>query len=209
MGWAAMRSHIIWDGRQLHWLNGSGRAPRAWKSGALCRLLTRMPHLGWDSVTPCPARWTPGRQLSARLGGDCLLPTCSNPPIRHAHDGFPGIAGAWRARWCAATALSRDFPDFLEDFLPGGRAPHTGEVFRGPAMARTLERIAGTKGEAFYRGELAERIAAQCRRPRRRSHSPSTIWRGTGGSGSSPIALAIPRCAPARDPRPTDRDWRR
>ena len=44
--------------------------------------------------------------------------------------------------------------------MPRGRAPEPGEKFSFPAQAKTLQRIAETKGEAFYRGELAEKIAA-------------------------------------------------
>ena len=44
--------------------------------------------------------------------------------------------------------------------MPGGRAPAPGELFRLPAQADTLEMIARTGGEAFYRGELAEAMAA-------------------------------------------------
>jgi gamma-glutamyltranspeptidase/glutathione hydrolase len=44
--------------------------------------------------------------------------------------------------------------------MPRGRAPAPGEKFSFPAQAKTLQRIAETKGEAFYKGELAEKIAA-------------------------------------------------
>jgi gamma-glutamyltranspeptidase/glutathione hydrolase len=47
--------------------------------------------------------------------------------------------------------------------MPGGRTPQAGEHFRCPAQARTLQQIAQTKGEAFYRGALAEKIAAASR----------------------------------------------
>ena len=44
--------------------------------------------------------------------------------------------------------------------MPRGRAPEPGEKFSFPAQAKTLQRIAETRGEAFYQGELAEKIAA-------------------------------------------------
>jgi gamma-glutamyltranspeptidase / glutathione hydrolase len=47
--------------------------------------------------------------------------------------------------------------------MPGGRAPRAGDIFRFPDQAKTLEKIAATRGEAFYRGELAERIEAHAR----------------------------------------------
>jgi len=45
-------------------------------------------------------------------------------------------------------------------FAPEGRAPCVGEIFRNPAQVHSLELIAKTNGEAFYRGELAQKIAA-------------------------------------------------
>jgi gamma-glutamyltranspeptidase/glutathione hydrolase len=54
--------------------------------------------------------------------------------------------------------LYKDFSDFAAAFLPGGKAPLTGELFRFPEQAQTLASIAETKGESFYRGELAKRI---------------------------------------------------
>jgi gamma-glutamyltranspeptidase/glutathione hydrolase len=44
--------------------------------------------------------------------------------------------------------------------LPGGRAPQTAELFQSPRQARTLEEIAATLGESFYRGRLADQILA-------------------------------------------------
>ena len=54
----------------------------------------------------------------------------------------------------------RDQPGFSACFAPEGRPPKVGEMFRNPDQADTLEKIAATNGEAFYRGELAEKIAA-------------------------------------------------
>ena len=51
-------------------------------------------------------------------------------------------------------------PGFAEAFLPDGRAPKPGELFRFPDHAATLEQIAATNGEAFYRGELAAKLEA-------------------------------------------------
>jgi gamma-glutamyltranspeptidase/glutathione hydrolase len=58
----------------------------------------------------------------------------------------------------------KDVPGFAEHFMPNGRAPEAGEKFAAPAHARTLKRIAETKGAAFYRGELAESMAAHSRK---------------------------------------------
>src|SRR5581483_2873925 len=79
--------------------------------------------------------------------------------IRYAADGYmvsPTIARLWSNQ----VARLRDVPGFAAHFLPNGRAPQAGERFVAPAHARTLARIAETKGEAFYRGDLAEKMVA-------------------------------------------------
>jgi gamma-glutamyltranspeptidase/glutathione hydrolase len=52
---------------------------------------------------------------------------------------------------------------FAEHFLPHGRAPRVGETFASPALAATMETIAATGGDAFYRGALAEAMVAHAR----------------------------------------------
>jgi gamma-glutamyltranspeptidase/glutathione hydrolase len=84
------------------------------------------------------------------------------PAIRYASDGYavsPIVAGKWAA---AVEALPHEL-GFAEHFMPQGRAPRAGEVFRCPPMARTLEQIAATHGHAFYRGELAEAMVAHAK----------------------------------------------
>jgi gamma-glutamyltranspeptidase/glutathione hydrolase len=61
-------------------------------------------------------------------------------------------------KWDAATPLLKSMPGFAQSFLPWGRAPEVGELFRFPAAARALKLIAATKGEAFYRGEIAQAL---------------------------------------------------
>jgi gamma-glutamyltranspeptidase/glutathione hydrolase len=54
----------------------------------------------------------------------------------------------------------KDFDQWMATFAPNGHAPLPGEVFQSEAHATTLEAIAHTEGESFYRGEIADRIAA-------------------------------------------------
>jgi gamma-glutamyltranspeptidase/glutathione hydrolase len=116
-----------------------------------------MPFRGWESVT-VPGAVSAWGDLSARFG---KLPFVDlfELAIGYASRGYhvtPVIAELWRR---GADELSGQ-PGFAECFLPGGRAPTAGELFRSEAMARTLQLIAETRGEAFYRGELAVKIAA-------------------------------------------------
>ncbi|MDQ4136172.1 MAG: gamma-glutamyltransferase family protein, partial [Pseudomonadota bacterium] len=149
---------ILWDGKELHGLNASGRSPAGWTperfgSGA-------MPERGWESVT-VPGAVSAWVDLSTRFG---KLPfaTLFEPAIDLADRGFhvsPTIAALWRR----AQDLLGHQPGFAEGFLPSGRAPAAGELFINKPLARSLRLIAETKGEAFYRGELARRIAAFAR----------------------------------------------
>jgi gamma-glutamyltranspeptidase/glutathione hydrolase len=147
---------ILWDGKKMHGLNASGRAPAAWTPDRF-KGLKQMPQRGWDSVTVpgCVAAWV---ELSAKFGklpfGDLF-----EPAIKYAQDGFmvsPTIARLWANQ----VPELKSQPGFAEAFMPRGRAPEAGEKFAFPGQAKTLKLIAETKGEAFYKGELAEKIAA-------------------------------------------------
>lgn len=147
---------IIWDGKELHGLNASGRSPAAW-SPAHFNGMREMPKRGWDSVT-VPGAVSAWIELSERFG-KLPLQTLFEPAIGYAERGYhvsPVIAAVWERN---ADELHRQ-PGFAEAFMPGGRAPLAGEIFRSDALASSLRLIAETRGEAFYRGELAEKIAA-------------------------------------------------
>lgn len=151
---------IVWDGRDLHGLNSSGRSPAAWTPE---RFAGRdgMPHLGWDAVT-VPGAVAAWAELSRRFGR-LALEEVAAPAIRFARDGFavtPTVARLWSR---AAESLG-DQPGFAACFLPEGHAPRAGEVFRSEAHARTLEAIAASGGEAFYRGALARAMVADAAR---------------------------------------------
>src|SRR5690606_39394929 len=57
--------------------------------------------------------------------------------------------------WSRGASQLADQPGFRETFMPAGRAPLPGEIFTNLPLARTLETIALTRGDAFYRGDLA------------------------------------------------------
>jgi gamma-glutamyltranspeptidase/glutathione hydrolase len=146
---------IVWDGEKLHGLNASGRSPAAWTPEYFRG--ERIPVRGWNSVT-VPGAVSAWTELHARFG---RLPFARlfEPAIGYGRDGFlvsPTVAG----QWAAQVPELRSQPGFAEAFLPDGRAPAAGERFRLPAHAATLESIAATGGEAFYRGELAVAMEA-------------------------------------------------
>jgi gamma-glutamyltranspeptidase/glutathione hydrolase len=80
------------------------------------------------------------------------------PAIEIAERGYlmPVVV---QQKWEAATPELGSLPGFAQSFLPWGRAPRVGELFRFPAAGRALRAIAETQGAAFYQGEIAEAIA--------------------------------------------------
>ena len=151
---------ILWDGQTLHGLNASGRAPHAWTPGYFRSRYAdsdRAPPVrGWDSVT-APGAVSGWVALSERFG---RLPFADlfEPAIELAERGH-AVTPVVRQKWAAAVPLLAAQPGFAEAFMPHGRAPEVGEWFCFPAAARSLRRIAETRGEAFYRGDLAEAMA--------------------------------------------------
>ena len=150
---------LIWDGKKLHGLNASGRSPAAWSPKRFAGRHA-IPNRGWDAVTVpgCVSAW---RELSEKFG-KLRFDELFEPAIRYAADGFlvsPTIARLW-ARQGPELAAE---PGFREAFLPRGRPPAPGELFRHPEQARTLKSIAETRGESFYRGALAEKMIAHSR----------------------------------------------
>ena len=129
---------ILWDGKALHGLNASGRAPAAWTTsyfraryGADAKT---PPKRGWDAVTVpgAVAGWV---ALSERFGklpfGDLM-----QPAIEIAERGY-AVPVVVQQKWAAAAGELAGQPGFRETFLPWGRAPQVGErfVFAGAARA--------------------------------------------------------------------------
>jgi gamma-glutamyltranspeptidase/glutathione hydrolase len=85
------------------------------------------------------------------------------PAIRLAEEGV--AVTPWVSRWIAERAnVLRRFPDSARMFLPSGRLAAPGERWGAPDLARSLRAIARGGAEAFYRGEVAERLLAFFRR---------------------------------------------
>jgi gamma-glutamyltranspeptidase/glutathione hydrolase len=149
---------MVWDGGQLHGLNASGTAPAAWTPDYFDKKHAgKMPARGWNSVT-VPGMVAGWVMLSKKFG---KLPFADllEPAVELAARGHL-VAPIVQHKWAAAIPILKDQPGFAEAFMPHGRAPQIGELFVFADAARTLTRIAETAGEAYYRGELAEAMAA-------------------------------------------------
>jgi len=143
-------------------LNASGRAPYAATPEEFARRnLQDIPYRGELSVS-VPGVVDGWDQLLKRHG-TITLERALGPAIEYARNGFAVseiIAQQWQG---AAPVLARD-PAAAAVFLPGGRAPAAGELFRNPKLAATLESIAREGRDAFYRGAIAEAIDADMKR---------------------------------------------
>lgn len=150
---------IVWDGTRLHGLNASGTAPAAWTPDYFRRKqggsASTPPQRGWDSVSVpgAVASWAALHERFGRLPFADLFA----PAIEVAERGY-AVPVVVQQKWAAAADLLAGQPGFREVFLPWGRAPQVGELFRFPGAAKALRLIAQTKGEAFYRGEIAHGI---------------------------------------------------
>ena len=149
---------ILWDGKKLHGLNASGVAPKAWSPDYFKRKYGQtMPLRGWDTVTTpgAVAGWV---ALSQRFGklpfADLLVPAIELAERGHA------VGRIVAHKWGRQVPLLQEQPGFAAAFMPRGRAPEPGERFVFAEAGATLRKIANTKGEAFYRGELAQQFAA-------------------------------------------------
>ena len=145
---------LIYDGKDLHGINGSGRTPNALKRRDYLGL-KRMPGLGWHSVT-VPGAVNVWSTLSERFG---RLPfkALFDSAIDYAENGY--LVGPKSAfYWQHAQRTYRDFPEFQATFFPDGRAPNIGSLVNLPKHAETLKAIRDSFGEAFYHGDLAERM---------------------------------------------------
>ncbi len=90
------------------------------------------------------------------------------PAIDYAENGYPAspnLARMWQRAFekYKATLAGPEFAEWFHTFAPEGRTPAAGETVRLPNHARTLRAIAESSADAFYRGELADRIVADSR----------------------------------------------
>ena len=151
---------IVWDARsgQLYGLNGSGRSPMSLKLGYFLEQgYKQIPAYG-----PLPVSvpgWVDGWfELHGKFGSMDMEAILA-PAIGYAREGFPVtelIAYYWER---GAAYLSR-YPHVADVYMPGGKAPAKGEIFRNPYLANTLETIAKEGRDAFYKGEIARTIAS-------------------------------------------------
>ncbi|MCY1722282.1 gamma-glutamyltransferase [Prolixibacteraceae bacterium Z1-6] len=150
---------IVWDAKtqKLYGLNASGRSPynlslEYFKENGY----QKIPSLGPlpVSVPGCVDGWF---ELHKKFGSKSMQEILS-PVIYYAENGFP-VTELIAYYWGRSSYLKK-FPGFEEIFLPNGKAPKKGEVFKNPYLANTFKLIAEQGRDVFYKGEIAEKIVA-------------------------------------------------
>jgi gamma-glutamyltranspeptidase/glutathione hydrolase len=152
---------IVYEAKtgKLYGLNASGWAPGGLTPEFLrSKGFSTMPQSGIHSVT-VPGVVDGWDKLLKRFGRK-RLPEVLAPAIRYAEEGFPVteiFAGYWADR---AAKLRRD-TNAAAVYMPLGRVPRTGEIFRNPDLAWSLKQVAAHGRKAFYEGAIAKRIVAR------------------------------------------------
>ena len=149
---------IYWDAKtgKLYGLNSSGWAPQGLSIAHLrARDVTRMPQFGIDSVT-VPGAVAGWNALYGRFG---RLPwkEVFQPAIFYAERGYP-LSEMVHGYWEDANKIFAEDPEGLRVYVPNGRIPGVGEIFRNPDLAKALRLIAEQGKDAYYKGEIAQAI---------------------------------------------------
>lgn len=137
-------------------LNASGKAP----SGLAASTLRKK---GFDTIPLGSAHsvTTPGAvhgfcQLNKDHGALSLEQVLA-PAIHYAEHGVP-VAPRVAFDW--ANSADRLQGEARNLFLLNGKAAKTGQIFRAPAQAETLKKIARAGADGFYQGEVAKAMVA-------------------------------------------------
>ncbi|WP_374193878.1 gamma-glutamyltransferase family protein [Alkalihalobacillus sp. BA299] len=156
---------LVWVKGELHGLNASGQAPQNLTLEAVSEAgyKEEMPKYGLIPVTVpgAPGAWA---ELSKKFGKLPLTQVLA-PAIEYAENGYPlspTLAKYWEKAYkqFSKKLKGEEFTPWFDTFTPNGKAPKAGEMWSSKGHADTLRLIAETNAEAFYKGELADKIDA-------------------------------------------------
>src|SRR5436309_314615 len=156
---------IVYSAREnkLYGINGSGRSPLGLSYEQMKAELAKLRR---ETIPPhgmlpinVPGTVDAWAELHKKFGKLKLSDELA-PAIRYAEEGF-SVTHLIAYYWKLSVPLYKNMPGaFLETYtLDGkGRAPAKGDIFKNPTLAKTL-RLIGKKGrDAFYKGEIADKI---------------------------------------------------
>src|SRR6185295_11625396 len=149
---------ILWDpkAKKVIGLNSSGRAPKALTADKV------KPDAKGTIPLDSPASWTvPGAvdgwfALHQRYGKLPMKQVLA-AAIRYADEGFP-VSPVIAEAWGRSAPKLEKYPGFAATFLPGGKAPRAGEIFKNPPLAKTLRLLADKGRDAYYQGPIAQAL---------------------------------------------------
>ena len=159
---------LVWSAKdvRLYGLDGSGVSPMALSAEKVREAgYTSVPMDGWlpTMVPGAPGAWA---ELRRRFGTKSMAELMA-PAIRYARDGFcipVNVYRQWKAEVARFTAAAEKEPEvfgpWLRYFTKDGRTYEPGDTFVNPDYAATLESLAATDCESYYRGEIMKKIVA-------------------------------------------------
>lgn len=159
---------LVWSAKdkKLYGLDGSGYSPKALNADVVRAAgYQSVPNEGWlpVMVPGAPSAWA---ELRRRFGTKTMAELMA-PAIQYARDGFcipVNVYKQWKAEVARiGNAAKKDpavFGPWVDYFTKNGEMFGVGETFRNPDFAKTLESLAATDCESYYRGEIMEKIVA-------------------------------------------------
>jgi gamma-glutamyltranspeptidase/glutathione hydrolase len=151
---------LIWSAEKnkLYGLNASGRSPRSLR-------IEYFKENGYEfipaygplsvSVPGCVDGWFEMHDILGKLQMKDIL----QPAISYAREGFP-VTEVIAYYLDKGTQILKDFPNIKEVYMPGGKSPGKGEIFKNPLLANTLDKIVKGGRNEFYRGTIARDVDA-------------------------------------------------
>ncbi len=149
---------IIYEAKsgKLYGLNASGWAPKGLTVEHLrAKGRKDMPGRGIDAAT-VPGAVNGWEKLLTRFGKQRFADVLA-PSIAYADAGFP-VGEVVSVYWKDSEKVLREDAATTHTFLPGGRLPQAGELFRNPELAQTYRQIAAGGAAAFYKGAVAAKL---------------------------------------------------
>lgn len=158
---------LIWVEKEqkLYGLNASGRSAKNISIEKVKQRISddKMPVYGWipTMIPGAPSGWA----AVANKFGKLAMTESMAPAIRYAREGYPcspNLAKMWKRAYNKYSEVCKgeEYEEWFKTFAPDGKVPSAGDIIKLPNHADTLEIIAKTNAEAFYRGELADKIVA-------------------------------------------------
>lgn len=149
---------IVWDAKtkKLYGLNSSGPSPKSltleWFKKHGYKYIPAHGPLP-VSVPGCVDGWNELHKKFGKLPVKEIL----QPAIQYARQGYP-VTELIAYYWQLNARILKKYPGFAKVFMPGGKAPVKGQMFKNPALANTLELLANKGFREFYEGKPAKII---------------------------------------------------